>query len=117
MGRECSLMRCTWRCCSIDRFARHSILDRTFWWRAALPKPMGSPGCDVVGCWPHQNDLFGNIPAHITERLSVCALDNLERIRARAKGLLAANWKILDVFLAKHPELEVVRPLGGTIIF
>lgn len=65
----------------------------------------------------HQNDLFGNIPAHITERLSVCALDNLERISARAKALLAANWKILDSFLTKHPELEVVRPLGGTIIF
>jgi aspartate/methionine/tyrosine aminotransferase len=64
-----------------------------------------------------QNDLFGNIPAHITERLSVCALDNLEGITARAKSLLATNWKILDSFLAKHPELELVRPPGGTIIF
>ena len=65
----------------------------------------------------HQNDLFGNIPAHITEQLSVCALDNLERISARAKALLATNWKILDSFLAKHPELDVVRPLGGAFIF
>jgi aspartate/methionine/tyrosine aminotransferase len=64
-----------------------------------------------------QNDLFGNIPAHITDRLSVCALDNLHRISARAKVLLEANWKLLDRFLAEHPELDVVRPLGGTIIF
>jgi aspartate/methionine/tyrosine aminotransferase len=65
----------------------------------------------------HQNDLFGNIPAHITELLSVAALHHLETIRARAKGLLEANWKLLNGFLAEHPELDVVRPPGGTIIF
>jgi aspartate/methionine/tyrosine aminotransferase len=65
----------------------------------------------------HQNDLFGNIPAHITELLSVVALDNLKRIRERAKSLLETNWKLLDAFLAEHPELDVVRPEGGTIIF
>jgi aspartate/methionine/tyrosine aminotransferase len=64
-----------------------------------------------------QNDLFGNIPAHITELLSVVALDHLEAIRARAKALLATNWKLLDAFLVEHPELDVVRPEGGTIIF
>jgi aspartate/methionine/tyrosine aminotransferase len=65
----------------------------------------------------HQNDLFGNIPPHITDRLSVCALDNLKAISARAKTLLEANWKLLDQLLTKHPELDVVRPLGGTIVF
>jgi len=64
-----------------------------------------------------QNDLFGNIPAHITELLSVVALDHLEAIRARAKDLLARNWNLLDAFLAEHPELDVVRPQGGTIVF
>lgn len=65
----------------------------------------------------HQNDLFGNIPAHITDRLSVIALDHLEIIRARAKSLLERNWRLLDTFLAEHPELGVVRPAGGTIVF
>ncbi len=65
----------------------------------------------------HHNDLFGNIPAHITELLSVYALDNIERISVRAKALLTANWKILDAFLAKHADLDVARPPGGTIIF
>jgi aspartate/methionine/tyrosine aminotransferase len=64
-----------------------------------------------------QNDLFGNIPAHITDRLSVIALDHMETIRARAMSLLEANWKLLDRFLEEHPELDVVRPVGGTIVF
>src|SRR5262249_27262338 len=66
--------------------------------------------------WRH-NDLFGNIPAHITDLLSVIALDHLGPIRKRAKDLLEQNWKLLDAFLAEHPELDVVRPPGGTIIF
>jgi aspartate/methionine/tyrosine aminotransferase len=66
--------------------------------------------------WRH-NDLFGNIPAHITDRLSVIALDHLETIRKRARSLLQRNWKLLDAFLEERPELDVVRPLGGTIIF
>jgi aspartate/methionine/tyrosine aminotransferase len=70
----------------------------------------------VERMWRH-NDLFGNIPAHITDRLSVIALDHLEAIRARAKNLLERNWKLLDAFLAQHPELGVVRPPGGTIVF
>lgn len=66
--------------------------------------------------WRH-NDLFGNIPAHITDRLSVIALDHLGAIRERAKGLLEGNWNLLDAFLAEHPELDVRRPPGGTIVF
>ena len=65
----------------------------------------------------HLNDIFGNIPAHITDLLSVVALDNLETYRTRAKILLTRNWKALDAFLAKHPELGVVRPPGGTVVF
>src|SRR5262249_23103282 len=66
--------------------------------------------------WRH-NDLFGNIPAHITDLLSVIALDHLESVRMRAKTLMEQNWKLLDAFLARHPELDLVRPPGGTIIF
>ena len=65
----------------------------------------------------HHNDLFGNIPAHITDQLSVIALDHLETIRERAKRLLGRNWRLLDAFLAEHPELDAVRPPGGTIVF
>ncbi len=65
-----------------------------------------------------QNDLFGVIPAHMAEQLSVYALDHLEKISARSKALLERNWKTLDNFLAMQPELvETVRPRGGTIVF
>jgi len=63
------------------------------------------------------NDLFGNIPAHVAERLSVAALDSLDSIAARAKGILGRNRPILDAFLDGRRDLEVVRPASGTIVF
>ncbi len=101
-------------------------LGETFLVTSSLTKAYGLSGlrCGWIVAAPelaermwHQNDLFGNIPSHITDRLSVIAWDQLETIRARAKDLLERNWKLLDAFLAEHPELGVVRPPGGTIIF
>jgi aspartate/methionine/tyrosine aminotransferase len=101
-------------------------LDETFLVTTSLTKAYGLSGlrCGWIVAAPelcermwHQNDLFGNIPAHITEALSVIALDHLDTIRALAKNLLERNGKLLDAFLTKHPELGVVRPPGGTIVF
>lgn len=63
------------------------------------------------------NDLFGNIPAHSSELMSVCALDHFEAISARSQALLTRNWNLLEKFLAAHPNRELLRPPGGTIIF
>jgi len=65
----------------------------------------------------HLNDLFGNIPSHTAERMSVFALDHFEPISARAKALLTRNSKLLENFLAANPHLETLRPPGGTILF
>jgi aspartate/methionine/tyrosine aminotransferase len=65
----------------------------------------------------HLNDLFGNIPAHSSELMSVCALDHMKEISARSQSLLTRNGKLLQAFLAAHPHLETLRPPGGTIIF
>ena len=62
------------------------------------------------------NDLFGNIPAHPAERLSVIALANLDRISARAHALLKKNRAMLDQFLDSRDDLEVVRPRFGTVV-
>jgi len=62
------------------------------------------------------NDLFGNIPAHPAERLSVIALASLERISARAQALLKKNRVMIDQFLDSRDDLEVVRPRFGTVI-
>lgn len=63
------------------------------------------------------DDLFGSIPAHSSELMSVIALDHLEAISARSQSLLTHNWSLLEKFLAAHRDLEMLRPPGGTIIF
>jgi len=65
----------------------------------------------------HVNDLFGNIPAHSSEIMSLTALDHFAAISARSRALLARNRKLLESFLGAHPGLELLRPSGGTIIF
>jgi len=63
------------------------------------------------------NDLFGNIPAHTAELLSVIALQQLDKIAARSAALLDKNRASLDRFLDSRSDLEVVRPPCGTIVF
>lgn len=63
------------------------------------------------------NDLFAATPAHPAELLSVIALDNLDRIAARAKNILDSNRRHLDTFLDSRGDLECVRPQFGTVAF
>jgi aspartate/methionine/tyrosine aminotransferase len=63
------------------------------------------------------NDLYAATPAHPAELLSVIALDNLERVAARAKALLAANRAKLNAFLDSRSDLECFRPKYGTVMF
>lgn len=62
------------------------------------------------------NDLFGNIPAHPAERLSVIALKNLDAIGARARALLERNRPLLDQFLDSRDDLDTIRPRLGTVV-
>ncbi len=63
------------------------------------------------------NDLFGVIPAHAAERLSVIALDHLEEIAAHARALLETNRGLLNRFLDSRKDLLAVRTEAGTIVF
>src|SRR6185503_2568683 len=63
------------------------------------------------------NDIFGVIPAHPAERLSVVALNDLDRISARAKELLETNRVILNRFLDSRDDLQSQRPEFGTVVF
>lgn len=63
------------------------------------------------------NDLYGVNAAFPADLLSVIALDNLDRVAARAKKLLAANRPGLDGFLQSHNDLACIRPEFGTIAF
>jgi hypothetical protein len=63
------------------------------------------------------NDLFNATPVHPGELLSVIAIDNLMQIRERAVRLLDANRAALDKFLDRRSDLEVFRPIAGTVVF
>ena len=45
------------------------------------------------------------------------ALDNLDRVTARAKKLLDTNRPVLDSFLQSRDDLAYVRPEFGTVAF
>jgi aspartate/methionine/tyrosine aminotransferase len=63
------------------------------------------------------NDLFGVIPAHPAERLSVVALDHLDLVAERARRILEPNLEGVNAFLAARQDLECARVDGGTIAF
>ena len=66
----------------------------------------------------HINDLYGVNAAHAAERLSVIALDNLDRVAERAKNVLAANRPVLDSFLeSRAADIACLRPAFGTVAF
>jgi hypothetical protein len=65
----------------------------------------------------HINDLFGNIPSHTAELLSILALDHLPKIARRSQELLSTNRALLGQFLDSRGDLQVLRPPCGTIVF
>lgn len=112
------------------RFARREPtafhLGPQFITTSSLTKAFGLSGlrCGWIVAKPdlaqriwRMNDLFGVMAAHPAERLSVVALEQLERIGLRANALLEKNRKIVDRFLESRSDLEVVRPDYGTIVF
>ncbi len=63
------------------------------------------------------HDLYGVNAAFPADLISVIALDNLDRVTARAKKLLDTNRPVLDSFLQSRDDLAYVRPEFGTVAF
>jgi aspartate/methionine/tyrosine aminotransferase len=64
------------------------------------------------------NDLFGSIPAHPAELLSVVAFENLNRIRERARRVVEADRALFSKFLTEHEQtFSAVRTEWGTTSF
>jgi aspartate/methionine/tyrosine aminotransferase len=53
----------------------------------------------------------------VSERLSVLAFENLDRLLARAQKILETNRPLVRAFLASRPELDSIEPRGGTVAF
>ena len=62
------------------------------------------------------NDLYGVIPAHVAELLSVIALDHLDKISDYARSRLQTNRPILQRFLDSRRDLAAI-PANGTTTF
>lgn len=63
------------------------------------------------------NDLYGVIPAHVAELLSVIALDHLDKISDCARSRLQTNRPILQRFLASRRDLFAIPAENGTTAF
>jgi aspartate/methionine/tyrosine aminotransferase len=63
------------------------------------------------------NDLYGVIPAHPAELLSVIALDHIQEIEEYARTRLQTNRPILQQFLATRKDLQAIRAETGTTAF
>ncbi len=101
-------------------------LGETFIITSSLTKVYGLSGlrCGWILAAPdlaeriwHINDLFGNIPPHSAELMSIVALENLPAIAQRSRNLLNTNRALLDQFLNSRTDLELLRPPAGTVIF
>ena len=66
--------------------------------------------------WQIVDFTYGS-PVHPAELLAVIALDNLDRVRVRARTLLETNRALVNDFLAQHPELDCHPSRFGTTIF
>ena len=60
------------------------------------------------------NDLFGVIPAHPGELMSVAAFEHLDMIRERARRVVEADRALLTEFLREHRALSAPRTDFGT---
>jgi aspartate/methionine/tyrosine aminotransferase len=54
---------------------------------------------------------------HPAELMAIIALDNLDRVRDRARTLLEPNRKLVNEFLTKHPNLDCEPSRFGTTVF
>lgn len=70
----------------------------------------------VQRMWQIVDFTYGS-PVHPAELLGVIALDNLDRIRQRARGLLNTNRALVNEFLAAHPTLDCEPSRFGTTVF
>src|SRR5208282_516680 len=70
----------------------------------------------VQRMWQIVDFTYGS-PVHPAELLAVIALDNLDRVRDRARALLEKNRMLVNEFLARHPDLQCEPSRFGTTVF
>jgi aspartate/methionine/tyrosine aminotransferase len=62
-------------------------------------------------------DVIDGSGPHVAERVSVTAFQNLDRLKARAKKILADNLAMVRAMAQSNPQLEWLEPAAGTTAF
>ncbi len=70
----------------------------------------------VLRMWQVVDFTYGS-PVHPAELMAVIVLDNLNRVRDRARALLEPNRALGNEFRAKQPELDCEPSRFGTTVF
>ena len=62
-------------------------------------------------------DVVDGSGPHVAERLSLTAFENIDRLRSRARKILADNLSLVRSMAQSHPRLEWLEPAAGTTAF
>ena len=62
-------------------------------------------------------DVVDGTGSIVSERLSVLAFQQLDKLIERSRRILQTNGMLTRTFLRGRPELEFVEPAGGTVVF
>jgi aspartate/methionine/tyrosine aminotransferase len=62
-------------------------------------------------------DVIDGSGAYVAERLALTAVENIYRLRSRARKILADNLDVVRAMAGSHPGLEWLEPAAGTTAF
>jgi aspartate/methionine/tyrosine aminotransferase len=103
-----------------------ATLGDTFIVTSSLTKSYGLAGLrsgwvlsseEVAARLRRARDVVDGTGSIVTERLSVLAFENLDRLHARTRALLDTNMGLVTAFLAGRPDLEHIESRGATTSF
>lgn len=101
-------------------------LGRNFIVTSSLTKVYGASGvrCGWILAQPHHvqamwrlNDLYGVVPAHAANQISVMLFEHLDAIREKWRKVVTADRAALADFMREHPELTAPATDWGTTAF
>ena len=72
---------------------------------------------DVAHRVRRTRDVVDGAGAFPAERIAATAFAHLDRLKMRARGILAANGAAVRAFLRGRPEIEWIDPPAGSIVF
>ncbi len=62
-------------------------------------------------------DVIDGSGPYVAERLSLTAFEHIDRLRSRARQILAENLSIVRAMAMSHPRLDWLEPVAGTTAF